>query len=104
MPSRTVFYVVGVGVTKLIAALTFFASLKVVKAYISIAVRMFIIPITLLLDYLFMHEFPNQLQVAGVVLVTLGIVIVSVHTWRTHRQKERQRELLETLHFDHKEE
>ncbi|KAI8502650.1 Neurexophilin [Branchiostoma belcheri] len=84
MPSRTVFYVVGIAVTKPIAALSVFASLKVVKAYISTAVRMLIIPISLLLDYMFMQEIPNPIQVAGVVLVMLAFTpqpsLLSLHS------------------------
>ncbi|XP_019627954.1 PREDICTED: uncharacterized protein LOC109472600 [Branchiostoma belcheri] len=89
MSWRTVLYVVGLGVSKSLGTFLLLAALKFVKAYISTTVRMFVIPITLLLDYFFMQKIPHSFQVTGMVLVMLGIVFVSGHTWwRKHRQKE----------------
>ncbi|XP_035671380.1 uncharacterized protein LOC118412556 [Branchiostoma floridae] len=100
MPLRTVLYVIGLGVSKFLAIFTVFAALEVEKAYIPTALRMFVIPISLLLDYCFLEEVPNSLQVAGVTLVILGLILISGYTWWTHRQEELQRTLLETLYFD----
>ncbi|KAI8500846.1 hypothetical protein Bbelb_216640 [Branchiostoma belcheri] len=78
----------------------YLTGLKNVKAYISTTVRMFVIPFTLILDYFFLQKVPNSFHLAGVVLVMVGIVFVSAHTWRKERQKERRVELLQTLQFD----
>ncbi|XP_035691627.1 uncharacterized protein LOC118426383 [Branchiostoma floridae] len=100
MATRTALYVVGVGVSKFVANFTILSALKVVKAYISTSVRMFAIPFSLLLDYLLMQKVPNSLQAAGVVLVMLGIVLISVYTWWSHRRVDLQRTLLKELQFD----
>ncbi|KAI8490956.1 hypothetical protein Bbelb_313750 [Branchiostoma belcheri] len=63
-------------------------ALKFVKAYISTTIRMFAIPITLMLDHFFMQKIPNSFHLAGVVLVMFGIVFVSAHTWWKECQKK----------------
>ncbi|KAI8500843.1 hypothetical protein Bbelb_216610 [Branchiostoma belcheri] len=65
----------------------YLTGLKNVKAYISTTVRMFVIPFTLILDYFFLQKVPNSFHLAGVVLVMVGIVFVSAHTWRKERLK-----------------
>eukprot|EP00058_Branchiostoma_floridae_P002677 XP_002588165.1 hypothetical protein BRAFLDRAFT_68803 [Branchiostoma floridae] len=100
MTTRTALYVVGIGVSKFVSGFAIFSALKVVKAYISTAVRMFVVPFSLLLDYLLMQKVPNSLQATGVMLVMLGIVLISVYTWWNHRRVELQKTLLEKLHFD----
>ncbi|XP_019628654.1 PREDICTED: uncharacterized protein LOC109473223 [Branchiostoma belcheri] len=90
MSLRTVLYVVGLGFCKSLSNIFLLAGLKNVKAYISTTVRMFVIPFTLMLDYFFLQKVPNSFHVAGVVLVMLGVVFVSAHTWWRERQKERR--------------
>ncbi|XP_035660264.1 solute carrier family 35 member G1-like [Branchiostoma floridae] len=101
MSAKTTGYVAGLGLTQALATLTLLGVLDVEKAAIAVAMGTLVVPITILMDYLFLSKVPGLLKWVGLSLVVLGTVVLSVYTWWQHRQEERHKELLETLDFSH---
>ncbi|CAH1248192.1 Hypp8098 [Branchiostoma lanceolatum] len=60
---------------------------------------MIVIPMTLLLDVIFLSNVPSLLKMAGSALVLVGTATVAVCTWWMHRQEGRHRLFRELLDF-----
>ncbi|XP_078674713.1 solute carrier family 35 member G2-like [Branchiostoma floridae x Branchiostoma belcheri] len=99
MSAQTAGYVAGLGLTQALATLTLLGVLDVEKAAIAVAMGTLVVPITILLDYLFLTKVPGLLKWVGLSLVVLGTVVLSIYTWWKHRQEERHQNLLEELNF-----
>ncbi|XP_066283444.1 solute carrier family 35 member G2-like [Branchiostoma lanceolatum] len=69
MSAETAGYIAGLGLSQAIAMLFFLAVLKVEKAVIAVALRAFVVPLTILLDYFFLSKVPTSLKWTGLSLV-----------------------------------
>ncbi|KAI8498034.1 hypothetical protein Bbelb_239780 [Branchiostoma belcheri] len=99
MSAQTAGYVAGLGLTQSLATLTLLGVLDVEKAAIAVAMGTLVVPITILMDYLFLSKVPVLLKWVGLSLVVLGTVLLSIYTWWKHDQEEKHKKLLDKLDF-----
>ncbi|KAI8493721.1 hypothetical protein Bbelb_286420 [Branchiostoma belcheri] len=88
MSLQTVGYIIGLCVCVCGASFATKLALKTEKACIATTIKMFTIPLTVLLDYVFQSEFPSPVELGGVLLVVLGTTLTAGYTWwrRKHTQ------------------
>ncbi|KAI8504573.1 hypothetical protein Bbelb_176910 [Branchiostoma belcheri] len=100
LSAGTIAYVVGLSLCELCASLSLKLVLKMEKAGVTATLMTLVVPLTLLLDYIFQSKFPSPMKLVGVSLVLLGIAVMGAHACWVNRHEIRHRELMELLDFD----
>ncbi|XP_078660095.1 solute carrier family 35 member G2-like [Branchiostoma floridae x Branchiostoma belcheri] len=99
MSAQTVGYVIGLCLCACCGQFATKLALKTEKAGITATIKTFTIPLAVLLDYLFLSEFPSPVKFGGVVLIVFGTGVVAVYTWWRHRKETLHKNLMERLNF-----
>ncbi|KAI8500414.1 hypothetical protein Bbelb_219800 [Branchiostoma belcheri] len=101
MSQQTVGYVIGLCLCVCGASFATKLALKTEKAWITVTIKMFTVPLAVALDYLIQSEFPSRVTFIGVSLVLFGTTLTAAYTWGRHRQKILHRNLMQSLNFDY---
>ncbi|KAI8490300.1 hypothetical protein Bbelb_320380 [Branchiostoma belcheri] len=99
MPTQTAGYVIGLCLCACCGQFATRLALKTEKAGIAATIKTFTIPLAVLLDYIFLSEFPSPVKFGGVVLIVFGTGVVAVYTWWRHRKETLHKNLMERLKF-----
>ncbi|XP_019628063.1 PREDICTED: uncharacterized protein LOC109472665 [Branchiostoma belcheri] len=101
MSQQTMGYVIGLCLCVCGASFATKLALKTEKAWITVTIKMFTIPLAVALDYIVQSEFPSRVTFIGVSLVLFGTTLTAAYTWGRHRQKILHRNLMQSLNFDY---